>query len=82
MVIGCMRAPRAHLPAVVKTAAKAAESAEKENSESHTAKNDSASEEISSTDTESAADGTENTDSSAEESAEKYTAESKEEDNG
>ena len=78
MVIGCMRAPRAHLPAVVKTAAKAAESAEKENSESHTAKNDSASEEISSTDTESAADGSEN----AEESAEKDTAESKEEDNG
>ena len=32
MVIGCMRAPRAHLPAVVKTAAKAGESAEKENS--------------------------------------------------
>ena len=78
MVIGCMRAPRAHLPAVVKTAAKAAESAEKENSESHIAENYSASEEISSTDTESAADGSEN----AEESAEKDTAESKEEDNG
>ena len=78
MVIGCMRAPRAPLPAVVKTAAKAAESAEKENSESHIAENYSASEEISSTDTESAADGSEN----AEESAEKDTAESKEEDNG
>ena len=44
----------------------------------HIAENYSASEEISSTDTESAADGSEN----AEESAEKDTAESKEEDNG
>lgn len=77
MVIGYMRAPRAHLPAAVKTASKVADSADGETPET-SAESASEPDKVSAADTENAADGAEN----AEESAEKDTEESKDENNG